>query len=201
MTKAMATATKTQLGKNLLAKEMAARGISWRKFTNCLKLYLAFERWVTEAHPRSAIRDSKVLLGDLISMIKDCFPRDDGWGWNLPKMHAYAKMPHNMLKFGSAGNISCQIVERALKEIVKDHAARTQKRPGSFTEQCAIRKYERNVLENVMTDLEHTLGVQSLGKKSEAPKKEFRGRFILSLQHYALRYYRIIRPSTTPLNQ
>jgi hypothetical protein len=32
-----------------------------------------------------------------------------------------------------------------------------------------------------MTDLEHTLGVQSLGKKSDTPKKEFRGRFILSL--------------------
>ena len=97
MTKAMATATatatKTQLGKNLLAKKIAARRISWRKFTNCLKLYLAFERWVTEAHPRSAIRDSKVLLGDLISMIKDCFPRDDGWGWNLPKCMLMPKCP------------------------------------------------------------------------------------------------------------
>ena len=65
--------------------------------------------------------------------------------------------------------------------IVKDHAARTQKRPGSFTEQCAIREYERNVLKYVMTDLEHTIGVQSFGKKSDAAKKEFRGRFILSL--------------------
>jgi hypothetical protein len=42
-------------------------------------------------------------------------------------MHAYAKMPHYMLKFGSAGNFSGQIGERALKGIVKDHAARTQK--------------------------------------------------------------------------
>ena len=124
---ALLCAMHTQLGKNLLTKEMGARGISWRKFTNCLKLHLAFESWVTEAHPRIAIRKSKPLLGDLITMIKDCFPREDGWGWNLPKMHAYAKMPHYMLKFGSAGNFSGQIGERTLKGIVKDHAARTQK--------------------------------------------------------------------------
>ena len=37
-------------------------------------------------------------------------------------MHAFAKMPHNMLKFGSANNFSGNIGERALKGIVKDHA-------------------------------------------------------------------------------
>ena len=178
---ALLCAMHTQLGKNLLAREMAARGIFWRKFTNCLKLYLSYERWVTEAHSRSSIQKSTLLLGDLITMIKDCFPREDGWGWNLPKMHAYAKIPQNMLKFGSAGNFSGQIGERALKGIVKDHAARTQKRPGSFAEQCAIREYERNVLKYVMTDLENQLGVRSLGQKQHSTKKEFRGRFILSL--------------------
>jgi hypothetical protein len=42
-------------------------------------------------------------------------------------MHAFAKMPHNMLKFGSANNFSGNIGERALKEIVKDHAEKTQR--------------------------------------------------------------------------
>jgi hypothetical protein len=62
------------------------------------------------------------ILGNLINLIKECFPRDEGWGWNLPKMHAFAIMPHNMLKFGSANNFSGNIGEQALKEIVKDHA-------------------------------------------------------------------------------
>jgi hypothetical protein len=34
-------------------------------------------------------------------------------------MHAFAKMPHYMLRFGSANNFSGQIGERALKAIVK----------------------------------------------------------------------------------
>ena len=33
-----------------------------------------------------------------------------------------AKMPHNMLKFGSANNFSGNIGGQALKGIVKDHA-------------------------------------------------------------------------------
>jgi hypothetical protein len=37
-------------------------------------------------------------------------------------MHAFAKMPHNMLKFGSANIFSGNRGERALKGIVKDHA-------------------------------------------------------------------------------
>jgi hypothetical protein len=62
-------------------------------------------------------------LGILINLIKECFLRDEGWGWNLPKMHAFAKLPHNsMLKFGSANNFSGNIGEQALKGIVKDHA-------------------------------------------------------------------------------
>ncbi len=37
-------------------------------------------------------------------------------------MHAFVKIPHNMLKFGSANNFSGNIGERALKGIAKDHA-------------------------------------------------------------------------------
>jgi len=41
-------------------------------------------------------------------------------------MHAFSKMPHYMLRLGSANNFSGQIGERALNAIVKDHTARTQ---------------------------------------------------------------------------
>jgi hypothetical protein len=66
-------------------------------------------------------------LGILINLSKECFPRDEGWGWNLPKMNAFAKMPHNMLKFGSALNFSGNIGEQALKGIVKDQGRKNTK--------------------------------------------------------------------------
>jgi hypothetical protein len=63
-------------------------------------------------------------------MIKDCFQKDEGWGWNLPKMHTFAKMPINRLKFGSANNFSGNIEECALKGIVKDHSENNTKTTG-----------------------------------------------------------------------
>jgi hypothetical protein len=103
-------AVHTQLGQSLLANEMRERRISLQKFIYCLKLYLSFERWVNESHPRSQITKSCKLLGELITLIEECFPRAEGCGWNPLKMHAFTKMPHYyMLKFGSVNNFSGQI--------------------------------------------------------------------------------------------
>jgi hypothetical protein len=110
-------------------KEMKDRTISLKKFKYCPKLYLSFKCWVNEPHARSQVKQSSKALGILINLITECFPRDEGWRWNLPKMHAFAKMPHNMLKFGSAINFSGIIGERSLKGIVKDHAEKTQRQP------------------------------------------------------------------------
>ncbi len=100
---------------------MKDKKTSLKKIKNCLKLYLSFECCVDEPYPRSQVKQSSKALSNLINLIKECFPRDEGWGWNLPKMHAFAKMPHNMLKFGSTNNFSVNIGAQALKVIVKDH--------------------------------------------------------------------------------
>ncbi len=129
-----------------------------KRFIKCLKLYLAYECWVTELHSMAQVCRSYKVLGELIEMIKQCFPREVGWGWNLPKMHAFAKIPSNILKFDSANNFSGNIGECVLKAIVKDHADKTQRRSDKFAEQCAIREYKRNVIKYVMTDMSNSIG-------------------------------------------
>ncbi len=68
----------THLAKELMANEMKQRKIPLKRFIECLKLYLAYERWVTEPHSRAQVCRSYKLLGDLIKMIKQCFPREEG---------------------------------------------------------------------------------------------------------------------------
>ncbi len=70
------------------------------------------------------------------------FSKGGGLGLEPTKNACFAKMPSNILKFGSANNFSGNIGERALKGIVIDHADKTQRRPDKFAEQCAIRKYK-----------------------------------------------------------
>jgi hypothetical protein len=115
----------------------------------------------------------------LINLIKECFPRGGGWGWNLPKMHAFAKMPHNMLKCGSANNFSGNIGERALKGIVKDHTEKTQGQTDKFAEQCAICENESNYIKYVMTDISSQIGVLTHFSKTNNEKWESRGRYTI----------------------
>ncbi len=151
----------THLGKELMSNEMTQRKIPLKRFITCLKLYLAYKCWVTEPHCRAQVRHSYKVLGELIEMIKQCFPREVSWGWNLPKIHAFAKMPSNILKFGSANKFSGNICERALKAIVEDHAEKTQRRPDKFAEQCAIGEYTRNVIKYVMTVMSNSIGASN----------------------------------------
>ncbi len=65
-------------GQKLMWKEMKDRKISLKKFKNCLKLYLSFECWVNEPYSRSQVKQSLKVLGILINLIEECFPRDEG---------------------------------------------------------------------------------------------------------------------------
>ncbi len=156
----------THSGQKLMWKEMKHRTISLKNFNRCLKLYLSFECWVNEPHLGSQVTQSLEALGILINLIKECFPRDEGWGWNLPKMHAFAKMPHNMLQFGSANNCLGNIGERPLKAFVKDHAGKTQRQPDKFAEQCALCKYESNLIKYIMTDILSQTGLSTHSSKT-----------------------------------
>jgi hypothetical protein len=90
-----------------------------------MKLQLSFEKWVDDSNSIIDVCGASDLLSKLIISIKQCFPKFDGNGWNIPKMHSLAKMLHYMQQFGSAENFSGQIGERALKSMVKDHAQQT----------------------------------------------------------------------------
>jgi hypothetical protein len=129
---------------------------------------------VNEPHSRREVQKSEKLLGELITHIKLCFPRTDGSGWNIPKMHALAKMPTNMLKFGTANNFCGQIDDRALKGIVKDHAQQTQRMPDLFDQQCELREYETNLLRYVMSDIDGQCGLSTDGGGVDVVCREVR---------------------------
>jgi hypothetical protein len=147
----------TAAGQKLIEPGLKSINMSLKKTISCHKLYLGYELWVPELHTINEVHNAHNLVGNLIENIKACFPRDGesgkGWGWNLPKMHAFANMPQNMLKFETARNFSRQIGGQALKSIVKDHAVQTQRRPDKCVEQCAIRECETRQLDFVIKDI------------------------------------------------
>ncbi len=106
---------------------------------------MSFEKWVDDSNPIIDVCGASDVLSKLIKSIKKCFPRIDGNGWNITKMHSLAKMLHYMQQFGSSNTFSGQIGERALKSMVKDYAKQTQRQVNVFASQCADREYELTV--------------------------------------------------------
>ncbi len=96
-------------------------------------------------------------------------------------MHALAKMPKKMLKFGSANNFCGHMGERALKGIVKDHAQQTQRRPDSFAQQCALQESETNLLRYVMADIYGQLGLSPRTKSVSTNVVIPKGKFTLHM--------------------
>ena len=147
----------TTEGIAVLRPGWSSNNIGHAAFRDCMKLQLAFDKWVNDPHETEEVEDSTALVGEMIDAIKKCFPRLAGNGWDIPKMHSLAKMTHYMLKFGVAKNFSGQIGERVLKTVVKEVAENTQRRPSVFAEQCAQRMYEQMVLNHAMEDVKHKL--------------------------------------------
>ena len=119
-----------------------------RQFKNCMKLQLGFQKWIHEFNDKLEVDNAYPLVAELITMIKHYFPRKEGNGWKIPKMHALAILLHYVQKFGYASGFSGETGERFLKLIVKDMARHTQQRAVLFAEQCAFHLYEHVVFEH-----------------------------------------------------
>ena len=69
-----------------------------RKFKNCMKLQLGFQKWIHEFNGKPEVDNAYPLVAELITMIKHYFPRKEGNGWKIPKMHALAILLHYVQK-------------------------------------------------------------------------------------------------------
>jgi len=148
----------TDTGKKLFLEGCQVSGISMQQLKECLKLQLGFEKWVNDSNTTQDVDRATPLLADLITRITTSFPRKDGNGWSIPKMHSLSKMLHYMKKFGKAKNFSGQVGERVLKSIVKDHSQQTQRRVNVFASQCAQRQFETFVHKFAYNDIAHSFG-------------------------------------------
>ena len=171
----------TTTGINLLRRGWSKNNIGHQEFRDCIKLQLAFEKWVNDPNEIHEVQSALPLVEEMIVAIQHCFPRKFGNAWCVPKMHSLAKMTYYMLKFGCAMNFTGQVGERVLKSVVKDVAQNTQRRPAVFAEQCAQRHYEEMVLEHAAADMRTQLDLNWERVANEnAPKNQMRGRYTVT---------------------
>ena len=143
------------------------------------------EKWFHETNTKDEVRRARTLVGDVITMIKETFPRKSGNGWNLPKVHGLTKFTHHMCRYGSAINFFGGIGEHNHVSFVKKTGRNTRKRIGSFVSQLSKRYYESHILglaqsfSNArMSKQGHTLMIKA---KTFSSEDKFRGKFSITI--------------------
>ncbi len=77
------------------------------------------EEWFHNSNPKEEVNNPCLSIADTISLMQHVFPRLDGQGWKIPKVHGLTKFQHYMKIFGSARNF-CGAVGENNHKIVKD---------------------------------------------------------------------------------
>ena len=149
-----------------MREALEVHDITLSKFQESLRLYLAMEEWFHSKNDKEEVRSARPLIGRVIELVHEVFPRSDGQGWRLPKTHGLTKMQFYMCLFGNAINFYGGPEETNCKLFVKDTGNNTQGRVDSFSLQCAKR-----CCETMMFNIAKSSSDARIAKKYEQVKK------------------------------
>ena len=128
----------THTVRNTIGPILQEHGLSMEKLTTFLKLYISMEAWFHDDNPEVKVRAARLLIAKVIDMMIEILPRG-GQGWHIPKVHGLTKVQTFIILFGCAANFYGNHGECMHQDLVKNTGNNTQKRPGSFTTQVAVR--------------------------------------------------------------
>ena len=89
---------------NKVSHLLESYGIDVLKMQQSLKMYLAMEEWFHSNNSIIEVRSARPLIVDVINLIQEVFPRTTGDGWNIQKMHGWAKMQVYICRYGNGIN-------------------------------------------------------------------------------------------------
>ena len=62
------------------------------------------EQWFHDFNPKEEVERARRKIAEVLKLMKEVFPRDEGQGYNIPKHHGMTKMQYYMMLFGSGIN-------------------------------------------------------------------------------------------------
>ena len=140
---------------------------------HALVSFLACTAWFHEDHPKDEVKNSKAAIACIMDDIIWIFPRDEGEGWSLPKVHGFLLMALYMTAYGNAANFYGGDGERSHITFVKDNAQNTQRVANQFVKQVGDRIKETVYLSKAEGSIMHDLcdSLQSLSVTSNMRKR------------------------------
>ena len=138
----------TSAGKSI-CKEAGVSDYQRRGKIATIKMILALERWLNGRTLRTDIDDTSkiqsLIRSKMIPNLAKYFPREEGEGWRIPKVHSLTKFPQYIQMFGSAVNFYGGHGESHLKTFMKQLAPFTQRRAKKFATQLGVNLYRQSL--------------------------------------------------------
>ena len=125
--------------------------------SHALILFMSCLGWFHNSNPKEEVLNAGGLVAAVIHDIMDFFPREEGNGWDIPKIHGFLQMVFYIQFYGNALNFFTGPGEHAHIRLLKDNARRTQKQPSTFGKQIADRLQENLLLRRAEDNLIHQL--------------------------------------------
>ena len=89
-------------GMELLKAGLKSNKTSMTDFRCCMELMLSFFQWVHQPNLKWKVDKAQCAVVEMLSLLKQCFPRHWGLGWKIPKFHLWCLMLRYVNVFGSA---------------------------------------------------------------------------------------------------
>jgi hypothetical protein len=126
--------------------------LQWQRMLYCFSQVLSYWAWLKqdtywECGDTTARDEARDAIDTMIRQLQTLFPRDDGLGWNLTKVHEQRHVPDDIHRHGAHYNVHSGPQEHNHIENGKKAAERTQKRKHKLDFQTGHRVVDRLIIQ------------------------------------------------------
>jgi hypothetical protein len=130
---------KTNLSKVLESLEALSCFDAWSRMDKFWKL----------SQQKKFAMEAKKSLAQMLTMVRDCLPRQTGNGWKLPTFHNTMHIVSDMCKYGKPKEANTEVGEKNHKVFAKRIGRRCRKQHKTFATQVAVRLSDSFVIEKL----------------------------------------------------
>ena len=144
--------TQASFASDIMDQNDLPSACTFESFIQVFEMMLCFHAWYKSETPikwdESSFSTISHSIRSMMKSIIEVFPRNEGNGWNIQKLHELLHIPTDIMNFGSPKNFDTGIYENRLIHIGKINAKFCQKRgPHVFQSQLAQRIHEQQCFE------------------------------------------------------
>jgi hypothetical protein len=126
--------------------------VQWERMLYCFQQVLSYWAWLKQdtywdCGDDKARDGARAAIDTMIQQMQNLFPRDDGLGWNLTKMHEQRHVPDDIHRMGAHYNVHSGPQEHNHIENGKNPAKNTQNRKHLLDIQTGHRLVDRLILQ------------------------------------------------------